>query len=276
MKNMRCCPIIVGLTMAASVASADDIAEKGRNVFEMHKNAVVTVQAVIGMSFGGETRDRETWANGAIIDPSGLTVVSLNFLDPLSLFDSMDSQRGEMSSKVVSVRILLPDAQELPAVVALRDKDLDLAFLRPTNPPDSPMPHISLDNSAVPELLETVAVITQLGEVARRAHCVLVDRIEAIVERPRSYYIMGSHRSRDVLSSPVFTLDGRFVGFGAMRAIRTARSRDFGDNVLVVVVPPEDLREAVKQLPETPEEDDYQDAENSVETMTGVKAADEN
>ena len=264
MMNLRYCSIIVGLAVAACATSADEIARKGRDVFEMHKNAVVTVQAVIGMSFGGETRDRETWANGAVIDPSGLTVVSLNFLDPLSLFEGMDTQRGEMSSKVVSIKILLPDAQELPALVALRDKDLDLAFLRPTKPPDSPMPHISLDNSAVPELLETVAVITQLGEVARRAHCVLVDRIEAIVERPRSYYIMGSHRSRDVLSSPVFTLDGRFVGFGAMRAIRTAKSRDFGDNVLVVVVPPADLREAIAQLPETPEGDDAPADDNNV------------
>lgn len=262
--NIRLGAVIGILALVSGLAAADDIAEKGRAVFEMRKNAVVTVQAVIGMSFGGETRDREVWANGAVIDPSGLTVVTLTFLDPFSLYDGGSDQRGEVSSKVISVKILRSDSQELPAAVLLRDKDLDLAFLKPTQAPESPMPYINLDDSAVPELLDNVAVVTQLGEVARRAHCALVDRIEAIVERPRSYYIMGSHRSRDVLSSPVFTLDGRFVGFGAMRSIKTARSRDFGDNVLVVIVPPADLREAVAQLPDTPESEDAPADDNVV------------
>jgi hypothetical protein len=47
-------------------------------------------------------------------------------------------------------------------------------------------------------------------------------------------------------------MDGKFVGIGVMRAVKTDSSA-MGDNVLVVVVPGEQIKELVAQVPARPE-----------------------
>ena len=128
------------LVAFAGMAFGDEVAEKGRAVFEANKDAVVTVRSVVSLSFGGEENERESWANGTIVDESGLTVVALSFLDPTQLFKAMGRDMGDMGSKVVSLNIVLPDGTEIPAEEAIRDKDLDLALLRPIEQPGQPMP----------------------------------------------------------------------------------------------------------------------------------------
>lgn len=230
-------------------ASGDEAGEKGRALFEAHKDAVVTVRAVISLSFGGNEDERESWANGTVIDATGLTLLSLTFIDPMALYEAMGQAPEEMTSKVISLKILRPDGEEAPAEVVLRDKDLDLVFVRPVAKPKEPMAYIDITNLAQPQLLETLAVVTQLGEVARRAHSVLLERVETIVNKPRTYYVLGEHRGQALVSSPAFTLDGKFVGIGAMRAIRKESEGRMGDSVLVIIVPSADIQEALKQVP---------------------------
>ena len=228
-------------------ALADETAELGRAVFENNKDAVVTVRSVVSLSLGGEETERESWANGTIVDESGLTLVALSLLDPTQLAKVMGR---EMSSKVVSLNIVLPDGAEIEAEEAIRDNDLDLALLRPVEQPEQPMPHVDLDNIAEPKILDELAILAQLGEVARRAHSVMIERVESIVEKPLKYFVIGEHRMQSVLSSPAFTLDGQFVGVGTMRAIKSSSDGGRGDNILVIVVPAEKIKEAVAQVPE--------------------------
>jgi hypothetical protein len=88
--------------------------------------------------------------------------------------------------------------------------------------------------------------------VAQRSHVAFIDRVEGLVEKPRKFFILGEHRARQVVCSPVFTMDGKFVGIGVMRAVKTDSSA-MGDNVLVVVVPGEQIKELVAQVPARPE-----------------------
>lgn len=238
------------LVAFAGMAFGDEVAEKGRAVFEANKDAVVTVRSVVSLSFGGEENERESWANGTIVDESGLTVVALSFLDPTQLFKAMGRDMGDMGSKVVSLNIVLPDGTEIPAEEAIRDKDLDLALLRPIEQPGQPMPHVDLENAAEPQMLDQLAILAQLGEVARRAHSVMVERVESIVEKPLKYFVIGEHRMQSVLSSPAFTMDGAFVGIGTMRAIKSKSEGGRGDNILVIIVPAAKLKDAVAQVPE--------------------------
>src|SRR5438552_4553968 len=75
---------------------ADELADKGRAVFKKNQHVVVTVQLVLKskVSFGGrggEANESRQDATGTVVDPSGLTVLSLSATDPTQLLLNMMS-----------------------------------------------------------------------------------------------------------------------------------------------------------------------------------------
>ena len=234
--------------LAPGYASADEAAQQGRAVFDAVKGSVITIEAVISVSYGQEEQEDKQEANATVISADGLAVLSLSAIDPTSIIQSMGDNAKEVTTKLVSLKMVFAEGNEAPADVILRDKDLDLAFVRPTAKPAQPLACVSLDNAAPAALLDPVVVIGQLGAVAQRAHVAFMDRVEGLVEKPRKFYILGEHRARQVVCSPVFTMDNKFVGIGVMRAVKSDGNAA-GNNVLVVVVPGEQIKELVAQVP---------------------------
>src|SRR6266550_4672083 len=124
------------------LCQADDLADKGRAIFKQHQHAVVTVQLVLKSKFsvggrGAESNESRQDVTGTLVDPSGLTVLSLSATDPGQLLQSMlsggseEDSRFKMETELSDVKILLDDGTELASEVVLRDRDLDLAFIRP-------------------------------------------------------------------------------------------------------------------------------------------------
>ena len=76
--------VFVGLT--AFPAQADDAAKSGREILAKYQQAVVTVKLAIKQSISMGSHDSKseskTETTGTVIDPSGLTVVSLATTDP--------------------------------------------------------------------------------------------------------------------------------------------------------------------------------------------------
>ena len=115
-----------------------------------NQDALVTVKLVVNynISFGGQEQQKEskTEAMGTVIDPSGLTVISLTTIDPSALMKAQmrGGQRDmKIDSEVKDAKIVLADNTEIPAQVVLRDKDLDVAYLRrPTSRPNRSLPSI--------------------------------------------------------------------------------------------------------------------------------------
>ena len=153
--------VFLCICYAACAQTTDSTVEKGRQVFTRHKGAVVTVQLVIKQQFamggrGSRESEERSEATGTMIDPMGLTVMALSAIDPSRLYRNMMAAQGmqdsdfKMESEVTSVKILLEDGTELNAQVILRDADLDLAFVRPTERPDEPRP-LPVPNSGNPK-----------------------------------------------------------------------------------------------------------------------------
>jgi hypothetical protein len=110
-----------------------------------------------------ESMDDTVEAVATVIDPGGLTVMSLSSLDPGAMISRlMGAASGDEKMQIVSepsdVRIRLADGRELPARIVLRDQDLDLAFIRPTAKPTAPLTAINLADDARPQLLDDVVV----------------------------------------------------------------------------------------------------------------------
>lgn len=263
---MRCgVSLVLGLILSMSVATADELAEKGRKIFADNKAAVVTVQLVLKQKFsmaGRGSQDNETKSDamGTVIDPSGLTVLSLSETDPTALLEltmggSPQLQGMQMETEVQDVKILLEDGTEVQAEIVLRDKVLDMAFVRPTKKPDKAFAYIDMSSPGEPQILDQVISLSRLGKVARRAYAASVERIDAIVTKPRTLYIPGNDPTNTNLGSPAFMLDGRPIGVFLLRAIKDTGGGGGGmfggssGNIMTVLLPAADILEAASQAP---------------------------
>jgi len=220
------CKIIAPLLTAILVIGfcptlrADEIAESARKIVEANKDAIVTIEMVVEMKMSyenqSEKRESKSSGTGVVVDPSGLVITSLTALNP------GDRDMGEDSSMQVSTRIMdaklrMPDGTEVPMDVVLRDRDLDMLFLRPKKPADQPFKCVSLAKSSAPQVLDTTLTLTRLGQIANRSISASMDRVSAVVNKPRLCYVL-SGISGYSLGSPVFTLDGNLVGITFVRS----------------------------------------------------------
>lgn len=241
--------MVACVMIAATFATAEDMAgEQGRAVFEKYKDTVVTVRVVMSMSFGGSEQESEQEGNATLVDADGLAVLALSALDPMQLAAGYGASMDDMTSRIVSLHIILADGSEKAAEVVLRDKEQDLAFIRLTEKPDAPLPHVTFDTLGHPKVLDELVCIMQYGRVARRTHSAFIDRVEMIVEKPRLFYALGDHRSRQLVCSPVFTLAGEFTGIGVMRWASGSDDAGAGD-MMVIIVPAEQLKTLMEQVP---------------------------
>lgn len=244
-------------------AYAESVAEKGRAVGDANKEAVVTIQLVVKQKFsfpGAPSQDNESKveSTGTVISAEGLTVASLSEIDPTSVIEAMmagnpQMQGMKMETEIQDAKLLLSDGTEVPAEIILRDKDLDMAFVRPVDKPEKAMEFVDMSSPGEPKQLDQVLTINQLGKVARRAHSYSLERIEAIVKKPRTFYIPGNAQTNTGLGTPAFTLDGAPIGVFLVRTIKDSSGGGmFGrgdNNVSVILLPAADITDAASQAP---------------------------
>ena len=259
------------LLLVSPWCRADDLADKGRAIFKKHQHAVVTVELVLKNKFsmagrGGESNESRQDVTGTVVDPSGLTVLSLSATDPSQMFQSMmsggsdDESKFKMETELGDVKILLDDGTELPAEVVLRDRDLDLAFIRPKAKVTAPLTALDLTQSGKAEILDQIIALNRLGNAAGRAYAASVERISAIVQRPRLFYIPDASMSTTTLGAPAFTLEGKPLGIFVLRAMKGRSGGGGGmfnfqpDNFTGIILPASDILKAAKQVPAAPQE----------------------
>ncbi len=257
---------IIALTLSQGPCGADELADKGREVFKKYRRSVVTVQLVVKSKFsmggmGGQANESRQDVTGTLIDPSGLTVLSLAATDPGQMMQNVISGMSEDDSKIKletelsDVKILLEDGTEVPAEVVLRDKDLDLAFVRPKTKITAELAPLDLSNSGKVEVLDSVLALNKLGNAAGRAYAASFERIAAVVERPRLFYVPETSFTTTALGAPAFTLDGKVVGLFVMRALKGHSGGGMSmmgmqpENITGIILPASDIQKAAKQVP---------------------------
>jgi len=276
MKNHS--PLVVTLaiataaTMMTAAAWADDLARTGREILAKHQEAVVAVKLAIkqSVSMGGRENKSEskTTTTGTVIDPSGLTVVSLAATDPSSTIKdayarAITARGGDLSqfkfdSELNDVKIVLADGTEIPADVVLRDKDLDLAYLRPAEKQAKPLACLDLTKDAKAQVLDEVIVINRLNQAANRAPAISIGRIEGVLDKPRTFYLLGQSMWAYSLGAPVFSTDGKLVGIVLLRNSKTQSDQDNGFlfsnlnqwGMMPVILPASDIIDGAKQAME--------------------------
>jgi len=231
MKKILMTALVMAL-VSGWAAHGDEESQAGRGVVARWKDAVVTVQLVLktGMSYEGQessAREGKVEVTGTIIDPEGLVVVSLSAVNPDEVYRRMagpGASRIDITTEVTSVRIMLADGQELAGKMVLRDRDLDLAFIRPTKKPVKPLAYVDLSKAAKPELLDKMLILCRLGTEAGRGLSATFDHVHCIIEKPQTYYLPGLPAVASSLGAPVFSMDNSIVGLLLLRVVPSALS----------------------------------------------------
>lgn len=241
--------ILIVALLPGNSWSAGNLSDIGRKITKKNADAIVTIQIVLEQSFsyGGQTQKQESKLNatGTVIDDSGMVVTSLSQIDPTAVMQELDSSDFKVDIKVTDALIRLEDGTEIQMDVVVKDRDLNLAFLRPKEPTAKKMTFINMINPPNPPALEKVLTMYRLGQVAGRSVASEFDDIIAVVTKPRKFYVISNSWAQ---GGPAFTNDGRAIGIivrktnikGAQRASGSAES-------LTIIMPTETVMQAAAQ-----------------------------
>lgn len=239
-----------------------EIVKAAKDILAKNKDAIIMVRLVLKteMSYGGRSmgkHEQKIEANGTIVDPSGLTIISHSQTNPGGMFENMDMGMGgdeglegklKTESELASVKIVLNDGKELPASIVLQDKDLDVAFVRPDEK-GLKLPYVKLEKTTPPEVLEQIVTISRLDFSTGREPVVAYFPIMSVIKKPRTHYLaMGTGET----GCPAFNSNEQCLGIMLKRESHAKLSNLSSISIMSfmpAVLPAEDIIEVMKQVP---------------------------
>lgn len=221
-----------------------------RELMKNHSDCVtwVSVKVRIEISANGQSfppSERKLEALGTVLQPDGLTVLSLNEIDPTQSILSRMRSQGDVNIDYTEVMILCNDGREIPARFLLKDGDLDLAFILPDEEKNfstnNPLPNISeipqADASALIQPLDQVVSLSKLDQNLYRQPILSHGLINAMISKPRNYLVVENVTP----GTPVFNHLGEWLG---VTVFKRENQRPTG----VITIPAKDIMELAQQV----------------------------
>jgi hypothetical protein len=224
-------PLFAGITV--------EEAATGRALLQRYADVVIGVELVTTLKGTVNDRplppqERKMEANGTVITPGGLTVLSLGSIDPRSGINMPNARIEEPEFKEVKLR--LADGTEYPARVVLKDEELDLAFVAPEAPAEGAklpvFPHVRLDDAARGEVLGNYYDIARGNKRVQRVPAVRLVSVTGILQKPRPFLLATDYSP----GCPVFDAAGKLLGVSVRHIVE-------GRPVGMVILPAADIAE---------------------------------
>lgn len=246
--------LLLGAPLIA--APVDPSIEAARKILAARQDSVLWVSGVCKVSFRAEgganepvnipDQERKVEALGTVIGKNGMLVTALSGIDPAKEVSGREIRtaagtvRLDASSVLKEVKIIMPDGEEVPAEVVMKDVDLDLAFLQAKSDAKefkaATFKALDLKDAATVAVADEVVSLTRMDEVLSRQPGVYNGQVNVVVKRPREFI----RASSAGIGTPTFDLEGKLVGIGVLRSSKDKRS-------VVVLIPAADVEEIAVQ-----------------------------
>ncbi|MEZ5317571.1 MAG: hypothetical protein R2752_09245 [Vicinamibacterales bacterium] len=244
------CAVVVA-TAAPARAQTPEERVAARAVLTKQGDAAVMVLATmkthIVVNGREQNRDVPLQSNGLVIDAAGLTVMPLSALEPGDLLtrslsaNAPPGQKIEVSSETTELRVRYSDGTEQASSVVLRDSDLDLVFLKPTEALTAPVVFVDAPSATAQPFDLLVALQRGPERDGWRTYSTFTF-VQMAVERPRTFLsVPVSTLVGNGLGAAFFTPAGGFVGL----YVRVGGSSSSPTGAIVSA---DDLREVAKQV----------------------------
>jgi hypothetical protein len=240
--------------------------DAGKKILQTYGGSIVAVKIVteenwLAKGKEGQKQELKTETYGTVITKDGITICSLSASNPSeALASAMDMGEEEsgfsVESKITDIKIRFTDGQEVPADILLRDKNLDILFIKPKKKPSSPITsYVNLSDSASADILDKIFIVSRLGQIANWNTMICISRIDGIIEKPRLYYVPDGDLW-SALGVPVFTENGKIIGIVLLKKIKPQSSGMGGDmfnptstlGMLPCIVPAKDVLDDMSQI----------------------------
>ena len=190
-------------------------------------------------------QEQKLEALGTIIADDGLTVLSLNKVDPTAnILSRIRSPGASVNVNYTEVMLLMQDGTEVPAKLLLKDSDLDLAFVLPIEERRNEFKDIvfskvpkqaSVDET--PVILDEVVSIGKLRKTLYRQSTLRRGWVNAVIEKPRTYFVIENTSP----GTPVFNRVGNWLGVVVYKMVSGRPSE-------IVTLPATDILEIAEQV----------------------------
>lgn len=221
MKNLLA--VMAVLCVASSHLMATPAERKA--VVSNYANSVfyieVTMETSYAMEGSSDKNEQVEDITGILVDKSGLIIVPLMVISPTDTLKqaieamgntnpeakkAMDSLRMEIKKIVVK----LPDGTELPATVALKDAQSELAIIKTSAPLPATFKPMEIPANTAVDLGDDLLCLRRMGSVSKFAPKVAGMYVAAKLTEPRLRYVLETNSQSDGL--PAFTMDGQWAG----------------------------------------------------------------
>lgn len=244
---------ILALAAPSTLAASGTLKERAAALSKANRDSVLYVNALVSLEITAgsnppQKEEKKTELVGTVLNKDGLIVVPLSSLDVSSAMDgrTVNTAQGPLKlsvkAEIKEVKIIMPDGSEVAAKIALKDDDLDLAFLRPEKPGAVFTP-VDAKNNARMAALDDVIILGRLGKDLNREPFAATSEIIAVVSKPR---VFGKCPAQS-LGLPIFNSEGKFLGIGVNRFSAKA-SNESQPSASNVILPAADLLESASQV----------------------------
>jgi hypothetical protein len=251
-----------------------DRKEAAEEILNKWQDAVVTAKVVVNVRFVIEGRESDTMEEvietiATVIDSSGLAVLSYSSVDPMRILGDFLNQMQDVpnvniESDITDVKMFMADGDEIPATIVMRDNDLDLVFIRSKKEMEMPIKALELKKHTKGlSVMDEVLILTRLGDMTGRIPSISTYPIEAVVKKPRVFYVIDENAVTGKLGAPVFSIDGKLIGLLVLNRKQAGHKRIgmsdlFGGasrtGILPGILPAEEIAEVAKQARERQKE----------------------
>ncbi len=225
--------------LAVTVAAFAPVAGAGesddyQNLLAEKAPALVTVKFVLKIKMGGfmggmGDQERESEITGIMINPQGLVLCSNTQLVGFAgmMRQMMGSRGGEFSATPTDIKVLIgADTEGVDAEVIARDTELDLAWVRITDPGDKTFTYVNFSDAAEPSIGQRLVAIRRMDKYFARSAVIAEGRMGGKTNKPRNLYVPTGDL-RGVLGLPVYTQSGQVVG---VTIVQMPDAQDAGGN----------------------------------------------